>query len=240
MKRVLIVEDEAEGRYLLRVLLSADGWKVEEARHGAEALARARRSPPDLVVSDLLMPVMDGYTLLRHWKADPRLGSVPFVVYTATYTEPADEALARDLGADAFILKPAEPAALTARLAAFMEAAHETAARAPNGDVEASRKAYEGVIVRKLEEKVEQLQQANRALEEDVAERRRAESRVAEQLSELQRWHRATVGRESRVLELKSEVNALLAELGRPPRYASVATDSVQDEPGPRDPGEGA
>lgn len=240
MKRVLIVEDKVEGLYLLRVLLSAAGWKVEEARHGAEALAKARQAPPDLVVSDLLMPVMDGYTLLRHWKADSRLSTVPFVVYTATYTEPADEALALELGADAFILKPAEPAAFTARLPAVMETVHGSGARPPSGDVERSNKSYEVALVRKLEEKLTQLQQANRALEEDVAERKRAESRVAEQLAELQRWHRATIGRESRVLELKREVNALLAELGRPPRYASVADEAAQGEPELREPGEGA
>ena len=73
MKRVLIVDDHAENLYLLRVLLQAQGLEVEEARHGGQALASARLNPPDLVISDLLMPEMDGYTLLRHWKADERL-----------------------------------------------------------------------------------------------------------------------------------------------------------------------
>src|SRR5690606_24580391 len=89
---------------------------VTTARHGAEALVKARQHPPDLVVSDLLMPVMDGYTLLRRWKADEELSRRPFVVYTATYTEAQDEQLALDLGADAFILKPTEPEDFVERL----------------------------------------------------------------------------------------------------------------------------
>ena len=121
MTRVLVVDDKPENLYLLRALLQGNGCEVDEARHGAEALARARQSPPGLVISDLLMPVMDGYTLLRHWKADARLKSISFIVYTATYTEPKDEQLALELGADAFILKPAEPEPFMARVREILE-----------------------------------------------------------------------------------------------------------------------
>ena len=116
MNRVLIIDDKEENIYYLNALLSGQGLQVDSARHGAEALVKARQSPPDLVISDLLMPVMDGYTLLRHWKADPRLKCVPFIVYTATYTEAEDERLALSLGADAFILKPAEPEDFVAKI----------------------------------------------------------------------------------------------------------------------------
>ena len=108
MTRVLVVDDREDNRYLLRVLLGPLGFVVEEATQGAEALAKARLDPPELLITDLLMPVMDGFTLLREWKADVWLSSIPFVVYTSSYTEHSDEALARDLGADAFIVKPAE------------------------------------------------------------------------------------------------------------------------------------
>lgn len=121
MIRVLIVDDKPENLYLLRALLQGHGYAVDEARNGAEALTRARQEPPNLIISDLLMPVMDGYTLLRQWKADERLQNIPFVVYTATYTEPRDERLALDLGADAFTIKPVEPELFVARIEEVLE-----------------------------------------------------------------------------------------------------------------------
>lgn len=83
MTHILIVDDKPENLYYLRALFSGSGYTVEEARHGAEALVVARSHPPDVIISDLLMPVMDGYTLLRYWKADAELQRIPFVVYTA-------------------------------------------------------------------------------------------------------------------------------------------------------------
>ncbi|HSN16132.1 MAG TPA: response regulator, partial [Anaeromyxobacteraceae bacterium] len=176
MTRVLIVDDKAENLYYLQALLAGHGYTVERAMHGAEALVRARNTVPDLVVSDLLMPVMDGYTLLRHWKADPRLARVPFVVYTATYTEPEDERLARALGADAFILKPAEPDDFLERLRA-VEAAHRagTPPSVPRSLTEEPDllKIYSQTLVRKLEEKTLLLEEANLSLQQEVSERRR-------------------------------------------------------------------
>ena len=177
MVRVLIVDDKPENLYFLRALLQGQGYAVDEARHGAEALTKARQHPPEAVISDLLMPVMDGYTLLRHWKIDSRLRAIPFVVYTATYTEPQDERLALDLGADAFMVKPAEPEAFVARIQAVLARARsgELPVRTPPGTGEPLLTEYSKVLVRKLEEKALQLQEANRALEEDLARRRHAE-----------------------------------------------------------------
>ncbi|MES2398687.1 MAG: response regulator [Pseudomonadota bacterium] len=216
--RVLIVDDKEENLYYLQTLLTAHGCMVDTARHGAEALNKARRSPPDLVISDLLMPVMDGYTLLRHWKADARLRQIPFIVYTATYTEAADERLARDLGADAFILKPAEPEDFLARLRqvqASVSIAGPLSTSQPGEDESALLKVYSETLIRKLEEKSLQLEEANRALRHDVAERRLAEEKlrhseallaIASRLGRMGAW---ALNLPSRELIWSAEVGAI-------------------------------
>lgn len=182
MSRVLIVDDKPEHLYLLRALLQGHGYATDEARHGAEALLKARRHPPDMIVSDLLMPVMDGYSFLRHCKADERLRHIPFVVYTATYTEPRDERLALDLGADAFILKPAEPEDLLARLREVQARPSAAAPAEPDAQAPDDRllQVYSETLIRKLEEKTMQLEEANQALQRDIAERKNTEEKLRE------------------------------------------------------------
>jgi PAS domain S-box-containing protein len=186
--RILVVDDHDDNVYYLQALFATRGFDVVVARHGAEALTLARHDPPDVIVSDLLMPVMDGYTLLRHWKADVRLRAAPFVVYTATYTEAEDERLALDLGADAFILKPAEPDEFLARIDHVLLRADPARPRTedePDG-VDSGPdllQHYSETLIRKLEEKTLQLEDANAALRADIAERTRVEAalRASEQ-----------------------------------------------------------
>jgi CheY-like chemotaxis protein len=137
MKRALLVEDNEQNLYYLKALLEGHGWTVACAANGALALAQAGEAPLDLIIADLLMPVMDGYTLLRRWKADVRLAQVPFVVYTATYTGSEDEGLAFALGADAFILKPAEPADFIAQIDAVRVDAKISGPKRPRADASA-------------------------------------------------------------------------------------------------------
>jgi CheY-like chemotaxis protein len=181
LPRVLIVDDKEDNRYYLRTLLAAYGYDVESAAHGAEALTKARHWPPNLVIADLLMPVMDGYTLLRHWKLDEKLKDIPFIVYTATYTAPEDERLATDLGADAFIVKPMEPDDLMARIRqvdGHATGAGSKSARAPRASDQDIVKQYSASLVRKLEEKTIQLETANRALQNEMAERKEVSTRL--------------------------------------------------------------
>ena len=164
MSHALVVDDIEENAYYVQTLLEGQGWTVASARNGVEALAKARQAPPDLIVSDLLMPVMDGYTLLREWKADPVLAKAPFVVFTATYGSDDDEQLAVELGADAFIVKPCDPDELLARLAVIRAAAPVVPAPSTGQSKTALLELYNATLVRKLEEKMLELERAHVAL----------------------------------------------------------------------------
>jgi PAS domain S-box-containing protein len=172
--RVLIVDDKDENLDYLGALLGGNGMHVQRARHGAEALALAAAGPPDLVISDLLMPVMDGYTLLRYWKSDTRLRAIPFMVYTSTYTNPEDERLAMNLGANAFLLKPAEPHELLARIERTLSdgTLDDTASRAKLVVTETVvLREYNEALIRKLEDKTQQLERMNQQLQREVVKR---------------------------------------------------------------------
>lgn len=179
MHRILIVDDRSEDLRLLRSLLEGRGWQVEEASHGDEALVKARQSPPHLIISDLLMPVMDGYTLLRQWRTDERLKKIPFVVYTATYTEPQDERLALEFGADDFFIKPAEPKPFMIRIENVLMKARDAerlSTKTPASVEKTTLKEYSEELIRKLEEKALQLDRVNRTLEQDIAASKETEA----------------------------------------------------------------
>ncbi|MDR3685531.1 MAG: PAS domain S-box protein [Coriobacteriia bacterium] len=194
-KHVLIVDDVEDNRYLLRVLLEGHGYEVDEAAEGAEALEMARRQAPDLIVSDILMPVMDGFTLCREWKQDDRLKNISFVFYTATYTDAQDEEFALSLGAERFMVKPAEPDVFMAmieetivtvgspppvRTGPKAERPTPPATEASSGDERAFLQNYNATLVRKLEDKMQQLESTNRELELDIAARQTAENALRE------------------------------------------------------------
>ncbi len=195
---------------MLEFALKGAGYRVTACINGAEALEAARAEPPDIVVSDILMPTMDGFTLCREWRADPDLGGIPFMFYTATYTDPEDEKLGLELGADRYVLKPQDPDALVKVIEGLLAAKvdGQRPVRRPMVDDATALREYSEALVRKLDKKVADLEAASRKLEQENAE--------------LRRWHKAVLAREGRVQELKQEVNRLLAEADQPPRYPSV------------------
>ncbi len=192
MERILIVDDIAENRLYLEVLLRGHGFEVQSACNGAEALALARQDKPDLVVSDILMPVMDGYTLCRECKADPDLVGVPFVFFTATYTEPRDQDLGRKMGAVRYVIKPQEPEVLLGIVKDVLTEVREGRG-VPTGkaaDEAELSKEYGEAVFRKLEQKVAVLERANQELALRMDEMARAEEerlRLEEQLRASQK-----------------------------------------------------
>jgi signal transduction histidine kinase len=165
MKRALIADDHSENLYFLEVLLKGNGFDaVDSAENGVQALEMARKNLPDLIVSDILMPVMDGYTLCRELKADEQLKQIPFIFYTATFTTAKDEALALSLGADRFILKPQEPDSLMQVINEVLSAPRPAFELLPAEET-TILKEYNEALFRKLEKKMADLEQANRELQ---------------------------------------------------------------------------
>jgi PAS domain S-box-containing protein len=166
MKKCLIVDDEEQNRYLLDQILRDFGYKTAIAKNGAEALDNARQDPPDLIISDILMPVMDGYALCRECKSDDTLNQIPFIFYTATYTTPKDEAFALSLGAARFILKPQEPDILMNIIKGVIEEADavKQVAIQPLGDEMEFFRQHNEILLKKLEKKILDLETANQKL----------------------------------------------------------------------------
>lgn len=162
--RVLIADDDPQGRYLLEVTLRAEGFEVSSAEDGRQALDAARSDPPDVLITDVLMPHMDGYQLCGAWKADPLLARIPVVFYSAAYTEQADRELASSLGADRFILKPAPADTLAAELRSLGNA-HDAGVPLPRSPVPGREtevlKMYNERLVNKLEQKLAELRESN-------------------------------------------------------------------------------
>jgi len=169
--RILIADDNPRNLYLLEAILKGSGYEVVSAANGTEALAVAKKTPPDLIITDILMPVMDGFELCRQWKADAVLQTIPFIFYTATYTDARDEKFALSLGAERFLTKPQKPEVLVQEikniLAMSLSRNHASRPR-PLGDEMEVLRQYNEVLFRKLEKKVMEL-------ENEIAERKNAE-----------------------------------------------------------------
>ena len=117
---ILVVDDNESVRDILSILLKGRGHRVVIAKHGQEALDVMRRESVDLVLLDIMMPVMDGYDVLRWMRADPELSSKPVVVLTAIHdTDSIIKCI--EMGADDYLFKPINRAVLMARVDASVE-----------------------------------------------------------------------------------------------------------------------
>jgi PAS domain S-box-containing protein len=160
--KILVVEDNEDSRILLESALGANGYQVQSAENGKSALSLAVQNPPDLIISDILMPEMDGYSLCKAVKKDERLRTIPFVFYTATYTDPSDEKLAMDLGASKFIIKPMEIDAFLLEIENILETHQTERLQAPEPSLKSEKDIqndYTKILAKKLDRKIRQLKE---------------------------------------------------------------------------------
>ena len=171
MTHVLIVEDRAADRELLKMRLERDAYRVTTAGDGLKALAAARREPPDAIVSDMLMPKMDGFALCRAWMQDAVLRAIPFIFYSTTYLRREDKQFGLALGAVRYLIKPLDAEVLLGELRAVLQQPGGHAAPAPASPLNdiTSQALHESALVRKIDDKVAQLEASNRKLQESEA-----------------------------------------------------------------------
>ena len=192
---ILIVDDIATNRKLLRVTLEAEGHLTIEAADGIEALQILTREMVDAVISDVLMPNMDGFRLCLEIRKSERLRGLPFIIYTSTYTSRDDMKLAETIGADKYLMKPAPAEAM---LQALREVVEKNVARVAAVEESHVLKQYSQALVNKLEEKNIQLKEALDKLQ-------RAHGRIVDLNSDLER----------RVKERTAELETTNQELSR-------------------------
>jgi signal transduction histidine kinase len=180
--KVLIVDDIETNRKLLRVNLEAEGIETCEATDGIEALTALQDKKVDVIISDILMPRMDGYLLCQKVRKDGRFGDLPFIFYTSTYTSPGDEKLAMDCGADRYIKKPTPVGTI---MNAIRELSDPRWRRSNSGAIAEESlvmREYNEALVRKLEARNENLKGLHAAI---ALANRNLERRVEERTAEL-------------------------------------------------------
>ncbi len=122
-KKIVLAEDEPQIARLIEFKLKKEGYSVTLRENGKEALKAIKEDKPDLILLDIMMPVMGGYEVLRRLKEDENLKSVPVIMLTARAQE-KDVVKGIDLGAEDYITKPFHPAELLARVKRILGKPH--------------------------------------------------------------------------------------------------------------------
>ena len=211
--KILIVDDKDENLYLLETMLKGNGYEVVSAVNGAEALEKLRAEGFDMIITDILMPVMDGFRLCREVKRNEELKDIPFVFYTATYTDRQDEELALKTGADKFIRKPIEPDK-------FIKIVQGVIEDVEKGKIEPKKPILEEKEICKLysERLVNKLEKKTLDLKGEITERKRAEEELKQSHEKLGKVLRETINALASTVEKRDPYTA-----GHQQRVAQLA-----------------
>jgi diguanylate cyclase (GGDEF)-like protein len=118
---VLVVDDDADKRLLLKVALQMAGWEVQTADDGEAGLAAVESYQPDLIITDVMMPKMDGYELVRRVRANPSTRFIPIIIQTALRKDAQDERRGAEVGALGYIVDPTDIDLLLARARTLLD-----------------------------------------------------------------------------------------------------------------------
>lgn len=182
MATILIVDDRQPNREFLTTLLSYQRHRLFEAALASEGLKIAIAERPDLVISDIIMPEIDGFEFVRRIRATPEIAGTRVIFYSANYVESEARGLAAACGVDHVITKPAEPEQILATVQAALGLAAAPARPMPSEEFD---RAHQRLLIDKLAEKVNELEALNADLEQRVRDRTAELARANERLREL-------------------------------------------------------
>jgi putative two-component system response regulator len=248
---ILIIDDCAASRENLVTLLAHRGHRLLVADDGAAALGLTHRERPDLIITEILMPSMDGYEFVRQVRAIPRLAATPVIFLTATYLESEARALARDCGVQHLLIKPCEPEVVLRTVEAALGSPSLERPVPPSADF---NQQHLRLLTNKLAQKVAELEYSQASLVKLVEALRKANEELAQSYdATLEGWTRAldmrdheTEGHTQRVTDLTVRLaramgiggdeltairrGALLHDIGK-----FAVPDSILLKPGPLD-----
>jgi PAS domain S-box-containing protein/putative nucleotidyltransferase with HDIG domain len=209
---ILVAYERESEQTALEQLLGSRGHQVLKAANGLAALEMARREPPHVVVSDIVLPRMDGFALCRKWKQDERLQSVPFIFYTRRHDDPKYERFALELGAERFLARTAQPEALATAVEQLL--ANVPAANAPVANPAAAAVDV-AAVQRVAQQRTEQaLASAQKKFDRVLAEaQQQAEQAQAQAIANLKAEHEQALSRA--ITKLQSEHQQALAQAER-------------------------
>jgi diguanylate cyclase (GGDEF)-like protein len=181
--KILVVDDSETHRQFLTYVLSSAGYQVQEAKDGIEALKLASEIKPQLMITDILMPGMDGYEVIENFKESKELEKIKIILYTAQYQKNETLKLTKLFGIKYFLDKPAEKKDLLVMVKkALAEKIKTTASKIKKPSAEKIAKQHLDLINSKLFKQVNDLEKLKSELENRIAERTKTLSELNEQL----------------------------------------------------------
>ena len=165
--KILVVDDSSFKRKSLKFILEKQGHEVLEAENGRDGIEKAMMHKSDAIISDILMPMMDGFQFLRNINKDKDLNSIPFIFISEIYTHDRDVRLSKMLGATGFIRLPKTPEDIWAELKGLLEGVKRGEKRVRRelvGEEEVFFSNYSNILAIKLEEKLKELERKELSL----------------------------------------------------------------------------
>lgn len=182
--KILVVDDNEDARVLTQTILESQGHTVEVSANGTQALKIARHSIPDLIISDIMMPEMDGFEFCRTVKEDEQMKGIPVILFSVTFTDLVDRKLADEVGASRFILKPMETSNFIKIINEVLEefkGKELVVPKQPSRSREELDQLHYRSVAMKLDKKMHELDEVNRALQQSEERYRRLVENLREE-----------------------------------------------------------